>query len=107
MRRSRLITLLSCAALAVLVALPAAASANAFQDLFREYRKAGKIDGCKHSAADLEAAKRQVPNDIEQYAPDFPQALEAAASARTSGACRKGADADTPHRVTYKKLVRS
>ena len=75
-------------AVAVL-ALPASASANAFQDLFREYQRTGAINGCKHSSKELTQAKRQVPNDIEQYAPDFPAALDAAAAQRATGACKK------------------
>ncbi len=75
-------------AIAVL-ALPASASANAFQDLFREYQRTGTINGCKHTSKELTQAKRQVPNDIEQYAPDFPAALDAAAAQRATGACKK------------------
>ena len=73
------------------LALPAGASANAFQDLFREYQRTGTINGCKHTAKQLTQAKRQVPNDIEQYAPDFPAALDAAAAQRATGACKKSA----------------
>ncbi len=84
--------LISCglAALALgLVAAPAA-QADAFDRIFHEYQKTGKVDPCKHSQKDLEKAQGQVPNDIEAYAPDFPNALQAAAEQRASGACAKG-----------------
>jgi cobalamin biosynthesis Mg chelatase CobN len=83
---------LACAAALV---MPAAAQADAFDQLFKEYRSTGKIDGCKHSAKELAQAKRQVPNDIEQYAPDFPDALDAAAAARAKGGCDQQAVAAT------------
>jgi hypothetical protein len=80
--------------LAVLAVAPAA-HANAFKDIFGTYRKSGKVDGCKYSAAQLTQAKKQIPNDIEQYAPDFPNALNNAIQQRTSGSC-KAAAAATP-----------
>jgi outer membrane murein-binding lipoprotein Lpp len=84
----RLPTALVVSVLLALTVAPAA-SANAFEDLYKEYASTGKIDPCKTSAEDLRKAQRQVPNDIDQYAPDFPAALEVAAEARASGACAK------------------
>jgi hypothetical protein len=78
--------------LAVLAVAPVA-HANAFKDIFGAYRKSGKVDGCKYSATQLAEAKQQIPNDIEQYAPDFPNALDNAIQQRASGACRTGAAA--------------
>jgi cobalamin biosynthesis Mg chelatase CobN len=84
---------LACAAALV---MPAAAHADAFDQLFKEYQSTGKVDACKHSAKQLAQAKHEVPNDIEQYAPDFPQALDAAAAQRAKGACAKGPAAAAP-----------
>jgi hypothetical protein len=81
--------------LAVLAVAPMA-HANAFKDIFGAYRKSGKIDGCKYSATQLTQAKNQIPNDIEQYAPDFPNALDNAIQQRASGACTTGAAAGSP-----------
>jgi hypothetical protein len=81
--------------LAVLAAAPVA-HANAFKDIFGAYRKSGKVDGCKYSATQLTQAKKQIPNDIEQYAPDFPNALDNAIEQRASGACATAAAAGSP-----------
>src|SRR3954469_7640558 len=85
------------AALALTLALAPAAHADAFDRIFHEYQKTGKIDPCHFSRQDLEKAQGQVPNDIEAYAPDFPEALQAAAEQRASGACaHKQAAATAP-----------
>jgi hypothetical protein len=76
-------------ACAVALVAPVAAHADAFDQVFAQYQRTGKIDGCRFTAKQLEQAKSQVPNDIEQYAPDFPQALDAAAAQRAKGACAK------------------
>jgi hypothetical protein len=75
------------AALAGVLAAPAVAHADAFDDVFADYQKDGRIDACKHSERDLKAARGQVPNDIEQYAPDFPAALEEALENRARTGC--------------------
>ncbi|HEU4992436.1 MAG TPA: hypothetical protein VFT52_08105 [Luteimonas sp.] len=85
---------LALVAVAVL-ALPAATQADPFHQVFREYQRTGAIDGCHFSAQALKSAKAQVPNDIQQYAPDFPDALDAAIAQRASGACGKGASKTT------------
>ena len=72
-------------------AAPSSAFADAFDDVFRDYQRDGRIEPCDHSEAVLKQAKAQVPNDIEQYAPDFPDALEAALEERARGGCRKNA----------------
>jgi hypothetical protein len=76
-------------ACAVALVAPVAAHADAFDQVFAQYQRTGKIDPCRFTAKQLEQAKSQVPNDIEQYAPDFPQALDAAAAQRAKGACAK------------------
>ena len=75
------------AALAGVLAAPAAAHADAFDDVFADYQEDARIDACKHSERDLKAAKGQVPNDIEQYAPDFPAALDEALEDRARSGC--------------------
>src|SRR3954453_22875665 len=84
------------AALALTLALAPAAHADAFDRIFHEYQKTGKIDPCHFSRQDLEKAQGQVPNDIEAYAPDFPEALQAAAEQRASGACAQKQTAGEP-----------
>ena len=79
--------------LLALLAVAPAAQASAFKDIFGSYKKTGRIDACAWSAQQLAAAKRQVPNDIEQYAPDFPNALDDALQRRAAGGCAKSAAA--------------
>jgi hypothetical protein len=81
------------AVLFALLALAPAAQANAFKDIFGAYKKTGRVEACTWSAAQLADAKRQVPNDIEQYAPDFPNALDDAIQRRAAGGCSKSAAA--------------
>ncbi|MCA1689771.1 MAG: hypothetical protein LC720_04815 [Actinobacteria bacterium] len=78
--------------LSLVLAGPASAG-SAFDTLFHEYQSTGGIKSCQHSAAQLQAAKNQVPPDITQYAPDFPAALQAALEARAHGGCGGGAAA--------------
>jgi len=93
------------AVLAGALALPASAHADPFTDVFADYQKDGRIDACAHSLADLRAAKGDVPNDIEQYAPDFPEALDGALEDRARSACPSSggaaaATATTPAQTT-------
>ena len=76
-----------------LAAAPAAHAAEAFDQILEDYKGDANIDPCKHSDKTLRDAAGQVPNDIEQYAPDFPEALGNAIAARAQGACegKKGA----------------
>lgn len=88
MKRSR-VALLSVVILALLA--PAALAATPFEQTYNAYRKHGSVPPCQFSAGTLQKAKAEVPPDIEQYAPDFPAALDAALQARAAGACgRKG-----------------
>jgi hypothetical protein len=62
-----------------------AASGNAFLVAYADYKADGVIDGCAYTEGQLKDAQRQVPPDIEQYAPDFPGALQAALEQRARG----------------------
>jgi hypothetical protein len=82
---------------------PAGASASAggdFLAVYKVYKRSGVVDGCTFSAQKLASAKQGVPPDIDTYAPDFPDALDAALERRTSGACAKKAAAAKPAAVT-------
>src|SRR5919107_6155937 len=81
--RLRVPALLAVVFLALLV--PGVAGADPFDDVFADYQKDGKIDACSHSPEELQKAKADIPNDIEQYAPDFPAALDAAMEERARG----------------------
>jgi hypothetical protein len=79
------------AACALLLLTPSTALADPFDDVFADYQKDGRIDPCAHTPEELQRAKRDIPNDIEQYAPDFPAALDAAMEARATASCAGGA----------------
>ncbi len=87
-RSHRLLVAALCTVPVALGAAPAA-HADSFQDVFKSYSKNGTIDPCAFSASQLKQAKTKIPNDIAQYAPDFRDALDAAAKARAGGACAK------------------
>jgi hypothetical protein len=89
MGRPRTSLLCALAALSLpLAAAPAAHAGGAFNAIFKAYQQTGKIDPCRFTAAQLEQAKGQVPNDIQAYAPDFPNALQTALEQRAGGACK-------------------
>jgi len=75
------------AALALTLLAAPAAHADTFDKLYADYQKDGAIDACRYSAAELKKAKSQVPSDIEAYAPDFPDALDAATEKRAGNGC--------------------
>jgi hypothetical protein len=81
--------------LLALLAVAPSAQASAFKDIFGAYRKSGRVDPCAYTPKQLTDAKHQVPNDIDQYAPDFPAALDDAIGRRAAGACAKSAAAGT------------
>jgi hypothetical protein len=62
----------------VVLAFPAAASANDFQNVYREYKRTGTIKPCRFSDKQLANAEKQTPPDVEQYAPSFLDALQSA-----------------------------
>ena len=74
-----------------LILLPAsvALADSAFDQVLKDYQSDGQIDQCAHSEQSLRDAQHQIPNDIEQYAPDFPDALSAALRQRAAGTCDK------------------
>jgi outer membrane biosynthesis protein TonB len=80
--------------LAVVLALPATASANDFQNVYRDYKRTGTIKPCRFSNKQLANAERQTPPDVEQYAPSFLDALQ---NAREHGSdCGKPAATPAP-----------
>src|SRR3989442_6769882 len=84
----RLSLLLSALALATSLgaaSLAHAASGNAFLVTFYDYKADGVINGCAYTENQLKDAQKHVPPDIEQYAPDFPSALQAALEQRARG----------------------
>jgi hypothetical protein len=79
----------------VVLAFPATASANDFQNVYREYKRTGTIKPCRFSDKQLANAERQTPPDVEQYAPSFLDALQSARE--RSGDCgTKPASAPAP-----------
>jgi cobalamin biosynthesis Mg chelatase CobN len=76
---------LTCAAV---LAMPAAALANAYDDTLRDYRTTGAVDGCKYTAEQLAQAKAQTPKNIKDVAPGYPAQLDVAAAKRAKG-CTK------------------
>src|SRR3954469_14451565 len=86
-RRTRILTALLLVLGLAFAAAPAAHAASAFEQVLSDYQKDGKIDPCAHTENELRDAAGQIPNDIEQYAPDFPTALQDAIDARTQGKC--------------------
>jgi hypothetical protein len=87
MRSRTALATIFCLLAASLLAAPAANAASAFDEVVKDYQSDGKIDPCAHSEKTLRDAANQVPNNIQQYAPDFPSALGAAITKRTQGAC--------------------
>lgn len=89
LRCARRLPLALLCALPLALATAPAAHADAFSDVFKAYKSTGTINPCKFTPAQLAKAKSQIPNDYEQYAPDFKDAIDAAAKARAAGACKK------------------
>ena len=82
--------ILALALLALPLAAAPAARADAFDRIFHEYQQHGTITACKYTPAQLKQAQGEVPNDVEAYAPDFPDALENAIEQRAAGGCSSG-----------------
>jgi hypothetical protein len=82
-------------ALTVALAFPAAAAANDFQNVYREYKRTGTIKPCRFSDKQLASAERQTPPDVEQYAPSFLDALQNARE-RNADCGKKPAAAPAP-----------
>jgi hypothetical protein len=76
------------AALATAVLAAGAATAQAdFNSVFNDYQGDGSINACAHSPGDLKSAAGSIPNDVAQYAPDFPAAVSGALAAQLRGDC--------------------
>lgn len=96
MSRTRIVSTALAATLMLGLLVAPGASANSFLDIYQAYATTGKIDACKFTSKQLADAKKQVPGDIAQYAPDFPDALDAAAQQRAAGGCNKKKTSATP-----------
>jgi hypothetical protein len=79
----------------VALALPAAASANDFQNVYRVYKRTGTIKPCRFSDKELANAEKETPPDVAQYAPSFLDALDAARQGG-AGCHKKAAPAPAP-----------
>ncbi len=64
-----------------------ASSASALEEVVKDYQGDANINPCKHTLRTLREAQQETPDDIEQFAPDFPEALSNAIAAREQGAC--------------------
>src|SRR6266508_2660432 len=94
-RRTTVALAAACGLALSLLPASAALAGSAFDEVLKDYQKDGQINPCAHSEKTLRDAQSQIPNDIEQYAPDFPAALAAALRARAAGACDKKAGGGT------------
>jgi hypothetical protein len=74
---------------AVVLGLAAPALA-ATPSVFDDYAPDGALDPCEHTTAQLQKALDTVPPDVEQYAADYPAAIEDALEARARGDCGGG-----------------
>ena len=79
-----------------MLAFPAAASANDFQNVYREYKRTGTIKPCRFSDKQLANAEKQTPPDVEQYAPSFLDALQAARERNADCGKKQAAPAPAP-----------
>jgi hypothetical protein len=70
-----LLPTIAAALAALLLAAPAQAD---FQTLYDDYRADGAIDGCAYTAGELSSGLGDIPADVRQYDPGFPDALNAA-----------------------------
>jgi hypothetical protein len=84
----RILPLVMALALGLVLAPPA--MAGLFEDLYTDYAKDGKLDACKYTEKQLRQVQNLIPNDIEQYAPDFPAEVDAAIERRAQGGCGGG-----------------
>lgn len=79
---------LAVAATLVLMLLPAApARAGVYADVLHVYQQTGSIPACRFSSAQLSTALKGIDTYGQQYFADFANAVQAALSARASGAC--------------------
>lgn len=90
MRRSLMLLLVAAAALA----LAPPAMAGSFQQLYRDYRDDGRINGCNYSDAQLRGGQGDLPPDVEQYAPSLAEQIAAARDQRCGGGGGSGQGED-------------
>jgi hypothetical protein len=82
------------------LAFPASAMADDFQEIFGDYKDDGEINGC-YRPDQIHNAGRQIPPDIEQYAPGFGDALSSAQTRCGAGEVPTGeAEDDDPALVS-------
>ena len=79
-------------AIAALAFAPQASAS--FRAVYADYKGDSAITPCRHSESSLRAAQRQIPSDIDQYAPGFEEQLVAALESHARGDC----DADEKSR---------
>jgi hypothetical protein len=90
MARRTILALAAAGGLALsLLPASSALAGSAFDQVLKDYQSDGQIDACSHSDKTLRDAQHQIPNDIEQHAHDFPEALSQALRERASEACDK------------------
>jgi len=76
---------------ALLLGAPAeAAAGTAFDRVLKDYKRDAEISPCRHSLRDLHVALRQVPSDVEKFAPDFPDSIREAIRFRERHGCSPG-----------------
>jgi hypothetical protein len=81
------------------LAFPALAMADDFQQIFGDYKSDGQINGC-YRPDQIHNAGRDIPPDIEQYAPGFGDALSSAGTRCGSGAVPESEPDEEPALVS-------
>jgi hypothetical protein len=81
------------------LAFPAGAMADDFQQIFGDYKSDGQINGC-YRPDQIHNAGRDIPPDIEQYAPGFGDALSSAGTRCGSGAVPESEPDEQPALVS-------
>jgi hypothetical protein len=74
---------------------PAGAAASDFQQIFGDYKADGRLNGC-YRPEQIHNAGREIPPDIEQYAPGFGDALAAAQTRCAAGVSPSAPDDSEP-----------
>jgi len=80
-------------ALAVALGAPAAALANAYDQVLHEFQQTGTVNGCNYSEAQLQEAEKELAKSTAQVPAQFPTAVQAAIQQRKSGVCGSAAGA--------------
>jgi hypothetical protein len=81
------------------LAFPAGAMADDFQQIFGDYKSDGQINGC-YRPDQIHNAGRDIPPDLEQYAPGFGDALSSAGTRCGSGAVPESEPDEEPALVS-------